>query len=75
MCSGHQAVFLSGSLKMAVKLTLVVGKRAGAERPVPARVEAAVKDGLLDLVERAQRESWSLLDACRVLEITPPRVY
>jgi putative transposase len=34
-----------------------------------------VKDGLLDLVEQAQREGWSLLDACRVLEIIPLRVY
>ena len=30
---------------------------------------------MLDLLEHAQREGWSFLDACRVLEITPLRVY
>lgn len=47
----------------------------GLTGPVPRRVDACVKAGLLDLVAVAVDEGgWSLRRACGVLEITHPRV-
>lgn len=37
--------------------------------PVPPRVDERVKDGLLDLVDAAVGEGWSLARACSVLEL------
>ncbi len=42
--------------------------------PVPARVDAEVKAGLLDLVEHAEAHGWSLRRACSVLEVGDDRV-
>lgn len=42
--------------------------------PVPARVEAGVKDTLLGLIDHALEAGWSLLRTCRVLAIDPRRV-
>lgn len=42
--------------------------------PVPARVSAEVKAGLLDLVEHARCQGWSQAAACRILELNPDRV-
>jgi len=42
--------------------------------PVPARVDTAVKDTLLGLVDHAIEAGWSLLGTCRVLLINPRRV-
>lgn len=41
--------------------------------PVPARVDAAVKAGLLDLMDDAAVEGWTLRQACRVLEVNEDR--
>jgi len=43
--------------------------------PVPARVEAEVKAGLLDLVDHATGGGWSVRSACRVLGLNPDRVW
>ena len=32
--------------------------------PVPARVDAEVKAGLLDLIDHAREEGWSMRSAC-----------
>lgn len=42
--------------------------------PVPARIDAPIKDILLGLVDHAVEAGWSLLGACRVLLISPRRV-
>lgn len=42
--------------------------------PVPARVDADVKAGLLDLVDEARGQGWSQKAACRILEVNPDRV-
>ena len=42
--------------------------------PVPARVDAHVKAGLLDLVEHATMQGWTLRSACGVIELEPARV-
>ncbi len=42
--------------------------------PVPARVHAAVKHTLLGLIDHALEAGWSLLGACRVLQIDARRV-
>jgi len=47
-----------------------LGLTAGA---VPARVEAGVKAGLLELVDHAEREGWSRLRACRLLGLDADR--
>lgn len=44
----------------------VLGLMAG---PVPARVTAAVKAGLLDLIDHATGGGWSLRQACETLEV------
>lgn len=41
--------------------------------PVPARVDAAVKDVLLGLIDHAVGEGWPLDKACSVLEMSPRR--
>lgn len=46
----------------------------GLTGPVPMRVDADVKAGLLDLVAYAVERGWSLRRACSVLEVTHPRV-
>lgn len=42
--------------------------------PVPARVDAEVKAGLLDLVEEAVAGGWSARRACDVLEVNDRRI-
>lgn len=42
--------------------------------PVPSRVDTAVKDTLLGLVDHALEADWSLLGTCRVLLISPRRI-
>ncbi len=48
-----------------------MGLTAGA---VPARVDALVKAGLLDLVDQAESRGWSRARACRLLGLDPDRV-
>jgi transposase InsO family protein len=43
--------------------------------PVPTRVEAEVKVGLLDLVDHATGGGWSVRSACGVLGLNPDRVW
>ena len=42
--------------------------------PVPARVDAPAKEGLLALVDHAVGHGWSARRACRLLRIDPDRV-
>ena len=42
--------------------------------PVPTRVEAGVKDGLLALVDHAVAAGWSARAACKVLEVNDRRL-
>ena len=42
--------------------------------PVPARVDAGIKEGLLELVDHAVAEGWSARRACVVLEVNDRRV-
>jgi len=42
--------------------------------PVPARVDAHVKAGLLDLVDHATERGWSRRRACRLLDLEEDRV-
>ena len=42
--------------------------------PIPARVDAAGKAGLLDVVEHAVGEGWSLQAVCDVLKVSRRRV-
>lgn len=42
--------------------------------PVPVRVDAVGKAGLLGLVDHAVGEGWSLQDVCEVLKISRRRV-
>ncbi|CCH75636.1 Integrase catalytic region [Nostocoides australiense Ben110] len=42
--------------------------------PVPSRVDATVKAGLLDLVAHAERAGWSTRTACALLEVDQDRV-
>jgi putative transposase len=46
----------------------------GLTGPVPRRVEAEAKAGLLALVDDAVGQGWSLRRACRVLEVGHARV-
>jgi putative transposase len=58
-----------------VRAAPVPGKRAlGLTGRVPARVDADVKAGLLDLVDHALEQGWSHRRAARVLEIDHWRV-
>lgn len=47
----------------------------GLSGRVPARVDAATKAGLLELVEQAVAAGWELRAVCRVLELGPVRAY
>ena len=47
----------------------------GLSGRVPARVDQATKAGLLDLVDRALSQGWTLRGACRVLELGELRCY
>jgi hypothetical protein len=47
----------------------------GLSGRVPARVDAATKAGLLDLVAQATGQGWTLRAACRVLELGELRCY
>ena len=42
--------------------------------PVPSRVDATVKAGLLDLLAHAERAGWSTRTACALLEVDQDRV-
>ena len=70
-----EAARLGEALKeMAVKVTLLAGKRAlGVTAGVPPRVEAGTKAALLDLVDGAVGEGWSTARACSVLELDSRR--
>ena len=41
--------------------------------PVPPRVQAGVKQGLLELVDHAEDAGWSRARACRLLGLDPDR--
>ena len=47
----------------------------GLSGQVPRRVDAATKSGLLDLLDAAIDEGWSLRRACAQLELGEPRAY
>lgn len=47
----------------------------GLSGPVPARVEAATKSGLLDLIEAAVAAGWSVRRACRELDLGEVRAH
>jgi putative transposase len=47
----------------------------GLSGRVPSRVDAATKAGLLDPVDRALSQGWTLRGACRVLEVGELRCY
>src|SRR4029453_8645603 len=52
------------------------GKRAlGLSGRVPPRVDQATKSGLLDLLEQACKQGWTVRAACQVLELGELRVY
>src|SRR5215211_3406306 len=52
------------------------GKRAlGLSGRVPPRVDAATKSGLLDLLEQACGQGWTVRGACQVLQVSELRVY
>lgn len=69
---------LSEALKeMGVRLTLVEGKEKGVgiEWPVPRRVDAATKAGLLELIDGALAAGWEHRRACAYLEIKASRAW
>lgn len=43
-------------------------------QPVPYRLDAPTKTGLLDLIDRATGQGWSLRETCAVLKLSPRRV-
>ena len=47
----------------------------GLSGRVPARVDAATKSGLLDLLEQACGQGWTVRAVCQVLVVSEPRVY
>jgi len=47
----------------------------GLSGRVPSRVDAATKAGLLDLVEQATGQGWTVRASCRVLELGELRCY
>jgi putative transposase len=47
----------------------------GLSGRVPPRVDAATKAGLLDLLEQATRQGWTVRGACQVLEVSELRIY
>jgi hypothetical protein len=60
---------------MAVKIMLIEGKERWAEWPGPARVDAATKAGLLDLLEQACQQGWTVRAACQVVQVNEVCVY
>jgi putative transposase len=47
----------------------------GLSGRVPPRVDAATKAGLLDLLEQATGQGWTVRAACQVLEVSELRIY
>jgi putative transposase len=47
----------------------------GLSGRVPPRVDAATMSGLLDLLEQACRQGWTVRGACQVLEVAELRIY
>jgi putative transposase len=47
----------------------------GLSGRVPARVDQATKAGLLDLLEQAMGQGWTVRAACQVLQVNELRVY
>jgi len=47
----------------------------GLSGRVPARVDAATKAGLLDLLEQACQQGWTVRAACQVVQVNEVRVY
>ena len=47
----------------------------GLSGRVPARVDQATKAGLLDLLEQATGQGWTVRAACQVLQVNELRVY
>lgn len=47
----------------------------GLSGRVPPRVDAATKSGLLDLLEHAVRQGWTVRGACQVLQVSELRIY
>ena len=47
----------------------------GLSGRVPPRVDAATKAGLLDLLEQACGQGWTVRGACQVLEVSELRIY
>jgi putative transposase len=47
----------------------------GLSGQVPARVDAATKSGLLDLLEQALQQGWTVRGVCQVLGVSELRVY
>jgi putative transposase len=47
----------------------------GLSGPVPPRVDQATMSGLLDLLEQAVQQGWTVRAACQVLEVSELRVY
>jgi len=47
----------------------------GLSGQVPPRVDAATKAGLLDLLEQALKQGWTVRAVCQVLEVSELRVY
>ena len=47
----------------------------GLSGRVPPRVDAATKSGLLDLLEQALKQGWTVRAVCQVLEVSELRVY
>jgi len=67
---------LSETVKeMAVKLMLVEGKAVGDRWPRPRRVDAATKTALLELLNRAVEQGWSVSAAAVVLDLGRVRAH
>ena len=47
----------------------------GLSGRVPLRVDAATKSGLLDLLEQAVQQGWTVRGACQVLQVSELRIY
>jgi putative transposase len=47
----------------------------GLSGRVPPRVDQATKAGLLDLLEQACGQGWTVRGACRALEVSELRIY
>ena len=61
--------------EQAVELHLFRKRSLGLTAgPIPTRVEAGIKEGLLELVDHAVANGWSVRRACQVLEVGPVRL-